>query len=105
MSAARELGNLAPIRGVLEWLDEQTDSIAAPPESVRLIEQIRRKLADALTDAENPELPDEGVTVEEYASLKRTTPNAIYMQIRRGKLQVKRQGRNISIPLAMDDAA
>jgi excisionase family DNA binding protein len=94
----RELGDLAPVRGVVEWLREQSESIAAPPESVRLIGQIERRLTDAIAAAQHADL-EEGVTVQEYARLTDTNPDAIYKRIKRGQLPAKRIGRDIRIPV------
>lgn len=94
----RDLGNLAPLREVMDWLEEQCDSIAAPPESVRLILEIRKKLADAIADAERANL-DDGLSVHEFAKLTGENPKAIYKQIERGQREVIRRGRNVLIPL------
>ena len=93
----RELGDLTPVRSVVAWLEEQAESIAAPAESVRLITEIRRKLSEALDDAQHAEL--EGLSVPEYARLVGEKPSTIYKRAQRGQIPVKRIGRDLRIPI------
>src|SRR5687768_15880200 len=98
MPKTRDLGYLPPIRDVVTWLEGQKESIAAPPESVRLINEILKKLNDALTLAEHPQL-DEGLSVEEYAKLTGMSEHAIYKRVKRGQLSARKIGRAIRIPV------
>lgn len=103
MAVERELGDLTPIRGVLSWLDEQADSIAAPAESVRLMSEIQRKLSAALDEAQNADL--DGLTVEEYARLSGASKATIYKRVQRGQIQAIRRGRSVRIPITDQAAA
>ena len=96
--ATCHVGDLEPIHAVVRWLDEQTKSIAAAPESVRIISVIRARLDEALADAENVNLTSAGLTVEQYAELHDLTPDAVYKRVQRGGLPFNRKGRGIRIP-------
>lgn len=96
----REIGNLTPIRGVLEKLDRRIESNRemqpSDPES-EMLANVRRWLADALVEAVSPE---EVLTVEQLAAQEGVTVHAIYKRQQRGKLPgaTKRAGRLV-VPL------
>lgn len=98
--APRELGDLRPIRDMLEELEQWAKDDRerrGEDEVVHALTQVRRKLVDALADAENPR-PE--LTIKEYAKLHGISVWAAYKRYERGQIAGadKKPGRGIVIP-------
>lgn len=107
MNRRTELGDLAPIRDTLDWIEEweRTDTArrSGSDPVVRALGDVRKRLAAALAEAVNADL---GATPEELARLEGVTRSAIYKRRRRGKLpEAQKRGGRIYIPLDAQNAA
>lgn len=84
----RELGDLRPLRKLLDDLKAR-EAAASPPlgnqSAVEVLRVVRADLERAIAEAEHPELA-EGLSVEEYAKLNGITPFGVYKRIQRGHL-------------------
>lgn len=97
-----ELGNLAPLRALVESVAEweaQVRKRPLPDEDpvAQTLATIRQQLGQAIEDAEHVEME---LTTEQYASLTGLTRDAIYKRWQRGKLpEAHMKGGKLVFPL------
>lgn len=102
MSSNIELGDLAHIRRVLEWVEDQEENgrPLRPADDLGIIalREVAKRLRSALADAKNADME---LTVEQYASAQGLNLWTVYKQVQRGKIPgaKKRAGVGIRIPL------
>lgn len=93
MDRKREIGDLAPVREVLDWVDarEREDrALFGDTETVRLMAEFRKRLAAALDDAVRPP-QEEGMSIEEYAAREGISIWAAYKRHQRGQIAGSRR--------------
>lgn len=101
----RELGDLRPFRDVLaeleEWEREDRER-RGEDDVVHALGKVRRRLEAALEEAENPQ---DDLSIEEYAKLKRISVWAAYKRFNRGRIPGARKDESGTIRIPIESAA
>lgn len=98
----RELGNLLPLRRALveieEWEAHDRERRGEDDQVVRALRKVRRRLEEALADAENPR-PE--LSIDEYAELEGISLSGAYKRWQRGQIPGAKRipGKGIVIPI------